>query len=153
DRRGRPVLVVLLVLLLASAAAALKVPWGTGVNVNARRPRPLLPSRARQVKEFALADTQGQLHTLLEWRERKGVVLFFLALDCPIVDGYAPEIRRLAARYDAQGIAFYGVHSHPGVTSAAAARHAAAFGLSFPILLDPSQVVAGEAGVRRTSEV
>src|SRR5438067_6839194 len=61
-------------------------------------------------------------------------------------------MRRLAEHYGARGIAFYGVHSHPGVSAEVAARHAAEFGLSFPVLLDPAQVVAGEAGVRRTPE-
>src|SRR5438067_5203335 len=61
-------------------------------------------------------------------------------------------MRRLAEHYGARGIAFYGVHSHPGVSAEVAARHAAEFGLSFPVLLDPAQVLAGEAGVRRTPE-
>ena len=64
-----------------------------------------------------------------------------------MADGYAPEMRRLAERYVPRGIAFYGVHCDPGVSAEAAARHAAGFGLSFPVLLDPKQVVAGEAGV------
>src|SRR5438552_1221067 len=61
-------------------------------------------------------------------------------------------MRRLAGRYGSRGIAFYGVHSRPDVSAEIAARHAAEFGLSFPVLLDPAQVVAGEAGVRRTPE-
>src|SRR3954454_23853434 len=110
----------------------------------------LLPNRARQVKEFALRDAGGRLHTAQEWCDRKGVVLFFLEPDCPVANGYAPEMRRLAGRYGGPGIAFYGVHSRPDVSAEIAARHAAEFGLSFPVLLDPAQVVAGEAGVRRT---
>jgi thiol-disulfide isomerase/thioredoxin len=152
-----PGLLVLLSLLLATAAAALKTPWGS-TYANRPRPRPLpsqfqpRPRSAGQVKEFALADIRGRLRTACEWRGRKGVVLFFLAPDCPIVEAYAPEMQRLAARYDPQGIAFYGIHAHPGVTAQAAARHAEALGLGFPVLLDPKQIVAGEAGVRRTPE-
>jgi thiol-disulfide isomerase/thioredoxin len=149
--RGVGLLLLLLSLLLATTAAALKAPWGS-TPADRLRPPPPRPRRAGQVKEFSLADVRGQPHTSREWGRRKGVVLFFLAPDCPIVDAYAPEMQRLATRYDAQGIAFYGIHSHPGVTPQAAARHADALGLGFPVLLDPTQVVASEAGVRRTPE-
>ena len=144
---GAALLALVLVLLTGGAAAlVLKAPW------DGRRARMLLPNRACQVKQFALRDAQGRLHTTEEWRGRKGVVLFFLEPDCPVVNGYAPEMRRLAERYGAQGIVFYGVHSRGSVSAEAAARHAAEAGLSFPVLLDPAQVVAGEAGVRRTPE-
>jgi peroxiredoxin len=149
-RLGRvTVLAPVLVLAIGALvwALMLKAPWR-----EAPRPGMLLPNRACQVKEFALRDVRGQPHTSLEWRGRKGVVLFFLALDCPVANGYAPVMRRLAAQYDGRGIAFYGVHSRPGVTAEAAARHASGFALNFPILLDPAQVVAGVAGVRRTPE-
>jgi hypothetical protein len=140
--------VLLMVLVLTGGAAALVLngPW------EATRLRMLLPNRACCVKAFALRDFLGRVHTTEEWRDRKGIVLFFLEPDCPVANGYAPEMRRLAARYAPQGIAFYGVHSRPGVSAALAARHAAEFGLGFPILLDPAQVVAAEAGVRRTPE-
>ena len=58
----------------------------------------LLPNRACQVKQFALRDAQGRLHTTEEWRGRKGVVLFFLEPDCPVVNDYAPAMQRLAER-------------------------------------------------------
>jgi hypothetical protein len=141
-------LLIALVLVLAGGAAALlgKAPW------DGRRPRMLLPNRGCQVKQFALYDVQGRLHTALEWRDRKGAVLFFLEPDCPVVAGYASEMRRLAERYGARGIVFYGVHSRSDVSAETAARHAARLRLDFPILLDPAQVVAGEAGARRTPE-
>src|SRR4051812_43251243 len=115
------VIALVLVLALSGGAAALvlKAPW------DAPRTRRLLPNRACQVKVFALHDVSGRLHTAREWRDRKGVVLFFLEPDCPVANGYAPEMRRLAAGYGGQGIAFYGVHSRPGVTAEIAARHAA----------------------------
>ena len=130
----------------AVVALGVKTPW------NLPRPRVLRPNRARQVKAFAVRDAQGRLHGIEEWRDRKGVVLFFLEPDCPVANGYAPEMRRLAEIYGRRGIAFYGVHSRPEVSAELAARHAATHRLGFPVVLDPSQVVAGEAGVRRTPE-
>jgi len=144
---GAALLALVLVLLTGGAAAlVLKAPW------DGRRARRLLPNRACQVKQFALRDAQGRRHTTEEWRGHKGVVLFFLEPDCPVVNGYAPAMQRLAERYGGQGIVFYGVYSRGSVSAEIATRHAAEAGLNFPVLLDPAQVVAGEAGVRRTPE-
>src|SRR3954463_10233063 len=145
-RETRAALALVLALGGAAVTPGLKVPW------NNPGPRMLLPNRGRQVKAFALRDAGGRLHSREEWDGRKGGVLFFLEPDCPVANGYAPEMRRLSGRYGPLGIAFYGVHSRPRVSAEAAARHAAAQGLDFPVLLDPGQVVAREAGVRRTPE-
>src|SRR3954454_6485377 len=139
-RASRAALALVLALGGAAVTPGLKVPWANP------RPRMLLPNRGRQVKAFALRDAGGRLHTREEWDGRKGVVLFFLEPDCPVANGYAPEMRRLAGLYGSQGIAFYGVHARPGVSAEVAARHATEFSLDFPVLLDPAQVVAGEAG-------
>jgi hypothetical protein len=147
SKSGGPILIAL-VLALAGGAAALM--WRT--SWTDRRPQWLMPNRACQVKQFALYDIQGRLHTALDWRNCRGAVLLFLDPDCPTVRSYASEMRRLAERYGACGIVFYGVHSRGDVSAETAARHAANLGLDFPILLDPEHLVASEAGVRRTPE-
>ncbi len=104
------------------------------------------------VKDFALKDPQGAVHTRAEWTGRPGVVLFLIAIDCPISKAYAGEMARLAKDYSPRGVAFYGVHADPGVTTAAAADHAARHGLPFPVVLDPAQIVARQLGARVTPE-
>jgi peroxiredoxin len=106
----------------------------------------------RQVGDFALRDSQGRTHTPKDWRDRKAVVLFFLGTECPVANGYAPEMARLAKTYGAKGVAFLGVHTDPDVTAEAAGRHAAEYGLPFAVLLDPDQVLARAAGVRVVPE-
>ncbi len=106
----------------------------------------------RRVREFALRDSRGVLHTTAEWSGRKAVVLFFLGMHSPDSDGYAPEIERLRRLYGPRGVVFYGLLPEPDVTAGAAAQYAAEHGLSVPVLLDLAQVVAGEAGVRVTPE-
>ena len=78
-RLGGAALLGLVFMLLTGGAAALvlKAPW------DRRRARMLPPNRACQVKQFALRDAQGRLHTSEEWRGRKGVVLFFLEPGLP----------------------------------------------------------------------
>jgi peroxiredoxin len=102
--------------------------------------------------DFSLSDARGERHTPREWTERKAVVVFFLNVDCPVSNGYAPEMARLAKAYEAQGALLWGVHSDPDLTAEDAARHAKEYGLRFPILLDPDQVLARRAGARVTPE-
>ena len=47
-------------------------------------------------------------------------MLLFTAVDCPISDRYAPEVRRLAGRYGARGVRFWLVYANAGETPAAA---------------------------------
>jgi thiol-disulfide isomerase/thioredoxin len=103
--------------------------------------------------EFSLLDAAGQRHTAREWKGARAVVLFFIATECPISNRYSPEINRLVADYAARGVVFHGVHSDPDIGAEAVRRHAQDYGFRLPILLDPTQVLAGRAGVSLTPTV
>jgi peroxiredoxin len=107
---------------------------------------------ARAVKDFALLDAQGRKHTADAWKDRKAVVLVFLGTECPVSNGYAPEYRRLVEAYTGKGVLFHGVHPDPDVTAEAAAKHAAEYRLPWVVLLDPTQGVAKQAGVKVVPE-
>ena len=107
---------------------------------------------AGQIGDYQLADTHGTMHTPAEWRQAKAVVLLFLGTECPVSNGYAPDMEALAERYAPRGVAVYGVHSVPGVTADQAAAHAKDYGLTFTILLDPEQRLARMAGARVTPD-
>ena len=106
---------------------------------------------AGPVVEFSLKDVQGEPHTIAEWVGRPAIVLFFIATDCPVSNGYAPEMARLAREFG-RGFLFLGIHPDPDVTVESVAKHAAEYGLPFPVMLDPDQVVARQAGARVTPE-
>jgi hypothetical protein len=76
----------------------------------------------------------------------------FIAPDCPISNGYAPEILRIAAAYEARGVAFFAVHADPRVSRETAQRHAQEYGYTFPVLLDPGQTLARRVGATVTPE-
>jgi peroxiredoxin len=111
------------------------------------------PGDLGAVKDFSLSDTKGQKHTAAEWKGNKAVVLIFLGTECPVSNGYAPEYVRLAKRFGERGVRFYGIHADPDVSAEAAAKHAAEYDLTFPILLDPTHAVARQAGVKVVPEV
>ena len=79
-------------------------------------------------------------------------MLLFTAVDCPISDRYAPEVRRLAARHGADGVRFWLVYANAGETPAAARAHAAAFAYGLPVVLDPAATLADRAGQTVTPE-
>lgn len=138
---------------------ALVLLGGVGLAVAALRaqpsPRPQrLPSAeaAPEVEDVALRDLRGQRRSPRDWLGKPAAVLFFLGVECPVSNGYAPLMKRLAETYGPRGVAVVGVHPDPDLTPEAAARHASEFGLDFPILLDPNQELARQIGVQVTPE-
>jgi peroxiredoxin len=103
--------------------------------------------------QFDLRDTAGVRHTAEAWRGKKAVVVFFVMTDCPLSNGYVPEMNRIRADYASQGIAFYAAHSDPFVTEEAVRAHVAEFGYRFPVLLDTKLVLAKAAGATVVPEV
>ncbi len=79
-------------------------------------------------------------------------VLLFTAVECPISDRYAPEVRRLAARFRADGIPVWLVYANAGDAPAAARAHARAFAYDLPVALDPTAGLADRAGAEVTPE-
>jgi peroxiredoxin len=110
------------------------------------------PTTNKRFEQFELVNIAGKTITRDDWRESKLVLLFFIATECPVSNGYAPLMERIAARCAREGARCYGVHCDPAVTAQAAAKHANEYGLSFTILLDPAQTLARAAGVRVTPE-
>lgn len=82
----------------------------------------------------------------------QATVLLFTAADCPISDRYAPEVRRLAARFAANGVRIWLVYANAGETPAAARAHATAFGYELPVALDSGASLADRAGAEVTPE-
>jgi peroxiredoxin len=102
---------------------------------------------------FELLDTNGAAHTAEEWKSKRAVVLFFTMTDCPLANGYVPEMNRLRASYGPQGVAFYAVQVDNTVSDAAARKYAQEFGYSFPMLNDPRLTLARLTGAKVSPEV
>jgi hypothetical protein len=82
----------------------------------------------------------------------RATVLLFTAVDCPISDRYAPEVRRLSAAFAERGVKTWLVYANAGESAAAARTHAAAFGYGLPIALDGSATLADRARAEVTPE-
>jgi peroxiredoxin len=129
--------------ILLVAAAVVALPAGA-LSVEQQLPR---------VTAFDLRDLHGQAVTRSAWSKHRAVVVVCLGTECPVSNGYAPELRRLHERFVPSGVGFYGVYCEPGITADAARKHAAEFAIPFTLLVDPALQLAGQIGARRMPEV
>lgn len=113
---------------------------------------PLLAAPA-DIRQVEIATVDGAKTKPLSVKDRKAVVLLFIAHECPISNQYAPEIKRVAQTYAPKKVAFYIVYVEPDLTAKKAREHAASFGYPRPALLDLKQELAHLAGATITPEV
>jgi membrane dipeptidase len=92
------------------------------------------------VRGVSFTDIDGRMHTPLSQPDKKGTIFFFVLPDCPVSNAYAPEIKRICDDYSKKFATFV-VHVDPDVTSKDAKKHAKAYGLTGPILLDPTHIL------------
>jgi AhpC/TSA family len=85
--------------------------------------------------ELVYNDLDGIPRYPLDPADKAASVLFFYWQDCPISNGYVPEINRICAGHT--NFAFYIVQVDPDLTLAAAKEHARKYDLRAPVLLDP----------------
>ncbi len=113
---------------------------------------PLLLSLFLTAGATSLTDTEGMHHSSAEWAGKRAVVLFFVTTDCPLSNGYVPEMNRIAHDYTARGIAFYAVQGDATIPAGDVRRHAKEFGYTFPYLFDPHETLAASTGANTTPE-
>ena len=101
---------------------------------------------------FALQDTAGVIHHEDEWTKSRAVVIFFTTTDCPISNGYVPEMNRIRADYAGRGVAFYAVQADTTIPDTEVRKHAAEYVFSFPVLLDSKQVLVRLTGATAIPE-
>ncbi len=86
---------------------------------------------------------------------KKGVkakVFIFSTVDCPVANGYSPEISRLAKVYKDRGVSFHLIHVDPDTDLAKAKKHAQEYSLALPVLLDPKHELVAFSKAEITPE-
>lgn len=102
-----------------------------------------------KIGDYELNDVTGKPRTAADWGDAKAVVYCFLGTECPVSNGYAPAMQRLAEKYASQDVPFVGVYVEPTVTADDARAHGEEYALKFPRLLDPEQRLVQAAGIVR----
>jgi len=73
-------------------------------------------------------------------------VLFFVASDCPVSNGYAPEIQRICKAYASKGVACSLAYEDVAIENAAVRQHMDAFAYrGIPATIDASRALATRA--------
>ena len=101
----------------------------------------------------AVAGVPGGVYRLPPASGHRALVLAFIGHDCPVSNGTCRELNRLAADTAGRGVAFVAVYADADLTAVEAGRHAAAFGLAFPAILDPGLALARAVGASVKPEV
>jgi len=83
---------------------------------------------------------------------QKATVLFFVMHECPVANGYAPEIARIMSEYSAKGIRSYVVYVEDDLTPAKARDHARDYGFKSGTVLDPKHLLVKAAGATISPE-
>ncbi|MEI8281743.1 MAG: redoxin family protein [Armatimonadota bacterium] len=108
---------------------------------------------SRQATGSEWPTTEGGRLNPLHPAKGKVSATFFILSDCPIANGYAPEIGRIISHYKSKGILFSIVYEDSKLTAKAAKAHAKDFGYTCPLVLDTSRTLAKSAGVTVSPEV
>ena len=102
--------------------------------------------------QLTLRDSEGLLHSSDEWSHARATVIFFVTTDCPLSNGYAPEMNRLEQAYAPKGVRFLAVQGDATIPDADVRQHAKDYAYRFPVLLDPKESLAHYTGATITPE-
>jgi peroxiredoxin len=97
--------------------------------------------------DFSLVNVDGRTVCLRDFADAPVLLVVFMCNHCPYVIHVAPELARLAAEYQSQGVAVVGVNSndistHPQDSPEQMVHEMELRGYSFPYLYDEDQAVA-----------
>src|SRR5215218_7397164 len=122
----------------------------TGARAEGEVPAP--PAIGATIEDFTLPDVDNKDHSLKSVAGKKGTVLLFIAVQCPVSNAYNERMEKLAQDYKAKGIAVIGINSNAAEDAAAVKNHASTNNLNFPILKDPGNKIADKLGASVTPE-
>ena len=113
---------------------------------------PAPPAIGSTIEEFTLPDVDGTERSLKSLAGKKGTVLLFVAVQCPVSNAYNERMEKLAQDYKAKGINIVGINSNVAEDGAACKAHAAENKLTFTILKDSGNKIADKLGASVTPE-
>ncbi|MCF2498552.1 thioredoxin family protein [Dyadobacter chenhuakuii] len=107
---------------------------------------------------FRLKNTDGNMVSLNDFNNAKGVIVIFTSNHCPFAKAYEDRIIALNNKFAAQGFPVIAINpSDPGThqddTFEKMKERAASKGYGYPYLVDESQQVAKAFGAGRTPQV
>ena len=103
-------------------------------------------------KWLNIADIDGKVCEPLNPEANRANVLFFIRTDCPISNGYAPEIMRIEKKYGPEKINFYLVYAMKDLSESAVREHLKEYKLAGPAIIDRKHELVKAVGATVTVE-
>jgi peroxiredoxin len=138
------------ILLAALFVLTFTVVVSSGRTTESEIPAP--PAIGATIEDFTLPDTDGTNRTLASLEGKKGTVLLFISVQCPVSNAYNERMEKLAQDYKSKGINVIGINSNVAEDAGVVKAHAGESKLTFPILKDPGNKVADRLGATKTPE-
>lgn len=82
----------------------------------------------------------------------KASVFLFIAVDCPIANRYAPELRKIIDEYREKEVAFFLIYVDPTFSSSDIKEHITEYKLHAPAILDAKHSLVNALGITVTPE-
>lgn len=121
----------------------------SGVDSN---PDPKLNTAALSLQAL---DLEGEIISpmaVLSDPSCKGLVVIFIATDCPISNRYAPEVRRIYEAFHPQGIEFFLVYTRPDESTATIRQHLEDYEYPISGIIDHERQITQFTGAQVTPE-
>lgn len=99
------------------------------------------PAIGSETIEWKLVDIDERPHSPFQDESVRAVALVFISTDCPIANSYQPQLRRLAERFEPNGIRFFLVHPTAGLSLEDARKHREEYGITSPVVIDIDQTM------------
>ena len=108
---------------------------------------------AGKATSIVVKDLAGATVPPLADSGQKATVFFFVMHECPVANGYAPEIIRITSEYATKGVRCFVVYVEGDLTPEKARQHARDYGYKSGALLDPQHLLVKAAGATISPEV
>jgi hypothetical protein len=109
-------------------------------------------SPSGKAKSIVVRDLAGAVIQPLTGTGQKATVLFFIMHECPVANGYAPEIIRITSDYAVKGVRCFVVYVESDLKPEKARQHARDYGYKSDALLDPQHLLVRAAGAAISPE-
>lgn len=119
---------------------------------------PEKPAIGKKVPDFTLPNLNKmeglpESITLSQIKDKKAIVIIFMATRCPVSLAYDQRMVNLAKEFSPKGVQFIGINSNHIEPDAEVAEHAKSKGIPFPVLKDAGNRVADAYDAKVTPEV
>jgi hypothetical protein len=114
----------------------------------------LLAPQANPLAGMSVRDINGLVRSPLAPAPGDVNLLFFVTVDCPISNRYAPEIAKIVADYGPKGVRGFLIYADPALAVDKVRAHLASFhaGTSLPAIIDKGFALTNVVGANVTPE-